>query len=96
MCEFVRCELCESDPDMPRTRKEDNSLKGKMKARASENLSGLIEELECQCRHSIDIVDIGRPRALWHTIKIGAFEKTRISQLKCCMLEITGLRGPRY
>lgn len=45
MCEFVRCELCEITPDMPRTREEDNSLKGRMKAWASENLSGLIEEL---------------------------------------------------
>lgn len=67
-----------------------------MKKWASENLSGLIEELECQCRHGIDIIDISRPMALWHPIKIGAFKKTRISHLKCCMSKITGLRGPRY
>src|SRR5680860_1903821 len=62
----------------------------------AQNLQGPTAELKCQRRHSINIIDIGRPRALWHSIKIGAFEKTGISHLKCGMPEITGLRGPRH
>lgn len=69
---------------------------GKIMDWERENLQGPTAELECQRYHGIDIIDISRPRALWHSIKIGAFEKPGIAHLKCRMPEIPGLRGPRY
>lgn len=57
-------------------------------------MSGQIEALECQRSHSIDIIHIGPTRALWDSIKIGAFEKTGKSHLKYRMSKITSLRSP--